>query len=318
MVRIIDRITHVSLRHAERELEYHVRNESDREFHLLYLPLTKRVQNLRVFDEDGRRLNIAPDKLVKDYLTKLRAKSEDEYNRFLQRFKHVERQVLVLLPHDEPLRKGRSRIITFRFEFDEPLVARWFLALRHGVVPSLFTVPAAEIKETRFAGHPHTYQFVIVGSPGTSVRVKKTITDITDKVVAETSPAHKLVEEFGESGRSRTITVRLEPTEAAPYTVTVDYDLRPAQRTTTGVLAFFLCAIAALFLGAVFAHWIPWSAWDIKQETVKTAAQAVTGAAAVSSVALLSGLTEEWMQRYKLLLLGAIAANAAAWLSWSL
>lgn len=63
MVRIIDRITHVSGRHAEREFEFHVRNASSRTFALLYLPLTKRVQNLRVYDEDGTRLNIAPTRL---------------------------------------------------------------------------------------------------------------------------------------------------------------------------------------------------------------------------------------------------------------
>lgn len=318
MVRIIDRITHISGRHAEREIEYHVRNASGRDFNLLYLPLTKRVQNLRVFDEDGARLNIAPDRAVKEFLEKLRVRDEAAYDRFIQRFKHVERPVLVRFPKNRALGAHSSRIITFRFEFDEPVETRGFLSRRNGVVPIFFTVPWAELIETRYPGHPHSYQFVVIGPADTYVRWRTRVMDLHGKDLPQDSPIRSRVQEFGEDGRSRTFTVRMEGAQAQAFKCSVEYDFRPVRRATATALAVLLVASLGVAIVSTVAHWVPWAALGVLEGTVKTATQAITGTAAASSVAVLSQLNDDWMDRYKILLLWSVTANVAVWLSWSL
>lgn len=296
LVRVIDRLRFSSPRNATRELEFHIQNDTERAFPFIYLPLKDRVQNLRVHDDNGNRLSIASAHEVAEGLEELKKANPDAHSKLILRFKHT-RMVLVLFPPSAHLAPYSARIITFKFDHDDTI---------RGKKWTLFTLPEFSVEETQYPGHAHSYQVVVAAPQGLVVNWKKT--------VSGQPPNEKCVAEYGVKGKGRTFTVRMAPAEKIAYTCHVDFFFTPASTwTARGLATFWWVGTLVGLLGLALRI----STLGVDPTVLGNVLTTLSGGITASCVAMLTGIREEWTERYKLLLFAPISINAAAWFAWA-
>lgn len=299
LVRVIDRTTHVSSRARTRELEFHVRNDTENEYIVLHLPLPEFVTNLKIFDEDGRRLSYYPNAEVKELLAELAKEDPEAFERFQRRFKHARYKLLIMFPVDHPLKPGSMRTIRLEFENTDPVSFKTW---------SLFSKPTFSATDTRLPGHGHEHFFIVVSTPDFAV-------EWSTRVVKGTADASKLYEN-GENGRTRVLSVRLPPASEGLYAWKVDYLLAPARRTTAFLLALFFYAGVVLGAALLAAPLVVGGlGWEFTA-AAKQVGLAVSGGLAATALAVAFSLEEHWAERYKLWLALPFALNATGWFAW--
>lgn len=299
VVRVVDRTTHVSARARVREIEYQIRNGSGEDFIVLYLPLPRFAVNLRLFDEDGRRLNFYSNAEVKTILAELKAENPEAHERFEQRFKHAEYRLLVMFPQGNPLHANSMRTVRLEFENSDPVsFKRW----------TLFSQPSFSARDTRFPGHGHEHFFIVVGLPEYAICWKHTATGKVDQ---------NKIHVNGENGKGRVLSIRFPPANDSPYNWEIDYTLVPARTATATLLgAFFLFAT----IGGIALLTSPFvllgTDWEFT-DAARRIGVALTGGLAATTLAVGFNLADHWTERFKLLLALPFLLNAVAWFAWS-
>ncbi len=275
-------------------LEYVVRNNSDETFFQLFLPLPEFLHQLRIIDEDGRRLNYLPNQEVERALKEIEHEEPETYTRFLDRFSHAQYRILIVLPRSRPLGPGEMRTIRLlHVDGRRP----------EYVERSVLTMPEYNIRHKRLLNHPHGL-FVDVHAPAdTHLSV-----DVYDDEVR--NYGHYYV------GEQETMHYHfgayLPPAKKRPYTWGATYRVGPTVATQL-ILSLWLLLSVGLGTWLLLASGLP----QVPSLNV-VSMTSIAGGATAASAALLFTLRRSWADRYRLLLLPPLMVNAIAWLTWNL
>lgn len=307
LVRVIDRTIHVSPIDRQKEVDYVISNPTDQEFNFVFLPLRQFERDLEAFDEDDRKLNIYPNRVVNGWLDKIKAIDHKSWAELQHQFKHTKYKLLIQLPRDRPIKPGDYRTITLTFEqsdavefhgITEPSVitgwwGKWYR--------KFFRIPTFVANVERFPGHPQDVFINIIGPPG--YRVNGT----TERTEAEL--ARDLYENgFGDD--TRVATARIPPPKDERYIWDLDYELVPNNVGLMKMLAVYL--IVTLFAGGVSVV----MAFEGIEIGPNNLIQSISGGFITASLGLIFALDYEWASRYRVLSVIPLLIHGIAWALW--
>lgn len=308
LVRIMNRMIHISPTDRKREIDYTVLNNSDEEFNFLYLPLRQFVRNLQIVDEDGTRLNYYPNFVVNNILDAIKEKDYAGYQRFQGRFKHVDYKLLIQLPPNNTLGPGELRTIRLTFEADEqvkfrrfrdsPLLRGWTKYWKR----KFFNIPYFAYHGERFPGHEHDEFYVVVGAPGYSSKGEREI---------EGSEPKKTPYKNGLDDNTRVFQARIPPADKKRYTLKLWYDLIPNHPGLMRFLALYwvIATVSGVALvGLTFFG-------NLEMTSITSTASI---AFLTFTIGLIFALDMEWADRYQILSVIPLVLHAVAWITWFL
>lgn len=309
LVRIIDRTIHVSPTDRQKEVDFTVRNPTDDEFNYLFLPLRQFERNLKVYDEDGKRLNVYPNSEVEDMLEAVKEKDEEGYERLQERFKHAEYRLFIQLPPERPLNPGELRTIQLTFEQSDPvefydiqdpsIVTGWFRQWKK----KFFKIPSFIADVKRLPGHSHDVFVVVVGTPGYAT---------TGSSAHDGGKPAKEIYENGLDDDTRVLSVRLPSAEKDRYTWDLQYDLIPHNRGLMMTLAVYWAV--AVVIGVIS---IALPAFGLANGLVGLG-KTLSAGLVTSTIGLIFALDADWTDRYKMLSLIPLLLHGTAWVAWTL
>lgn len=302
LVRITERTIHVSPLDRISEIDYTIFNSTAAPLSIVYVPLQRFVRNLQVYDEDGSTLNFAPNARVKEALHELESEAPDTYKFLVQRFKHAEYRLAILLRAGQVVQPGETR--TFRVRYESEYPARFYSVLNwlsgnRSFFGAFFNIPRFEHEIARYPGHDYDHFNVIVGPPGYSVRGKSR--------VGGTRPKEGLYEN-GLDDSSRVTQARLPPPQGKPYTWHFVYRLLPARSSLMSVLVlFWLVGLLAGVAGVIIAL-------APRLAAAHEYMQVVSAGFLTAIVAIIVSYQDSWLDRFKLLAVLVAVLHVVVWL----
>ncbi len=283
------------------EVDYTLFNSTRDALSIIYLPLKRFVRNLQVLDEDGSRLNFAPNSQVQEAMEELKRESPDTYDLLVQRFKHADYRLAVLLPNDRAVNSGETR--TFRISYESEYPARYFpfwnwISRHRSFFGMFFNIPLFKHEISRHPGHSYDHFNVTVGPPGYSVRGKSNVNGVRPEKLYENG--------FGDN--SRVTQARLPPPEEKSYTWGFVYRLVPARTTLMWILVLFLVFGFLAGFGGLFLAINPGSSWAHQSVRV------ISAGFLTATVAIVVSYHDSWLDRYKLLSALMAVLHVVVWI----
>lgn len=322
LIRVIDRTIHISSTDRQREVDYTIQNDTDDStFNFVLLPLRKFERNLKVYDEDGTRLNYYPNSFVKESLGNGRSNSElaDNVEAILDNFQY---QIYIQLQPDKTLDPGELRTIQLTFEQSEPVdyYRIWEPSLFSGWLSvwerKFFRIPSFIADVKRFPEMSNDLFIVVVGAPGYSAT--------GDGEVSGTEPSGTIYEN-GLDDNTRVVSTRLPAPDNDEYDYKMSYRLIPANDSMMWSLAFFWGAATILGIGSVGAYVldnissVPEAvSLGISTATASDIGQLLSGGIITVILGLVFALNADWTDRYRILSIVPLLIHSIAWLLWRL
>lgn len=309
LVRVIDRTIHVSPTDRKKEVDFTVRNPTDKEFNYLFLPLRQFERNLKVHDESGIQLNVYPNAYVQELLDEIEEHDEKGYEHIQQQFKHADYKLFIQLPPERPLEPGELRTVQLTFEQSDPVefygirdpspLTGWFERWEQ----KFFEIPSFIADVERFPGHPHDVFVVVVGTPGYMARGSSE---------REGGDPAKEIYRNGLDDETRVMSVRLPPPARRRYTWDLQYDLVPNNGTLMMALAAYW--VIAVILGLVSSSLPILGILD----GFSSYAMTLSAGLVTATIGLIFALDADWTDRYKLLNVVPLLLHGMAWVLWTL
>ncbi len=317
LVRVINRVTHISPTDRTWDKEFIVRNNSDEDKSYIFIPLVEFRLNLEVFDEDDTRLNYFPNSEVDNLLRKLRDDSEEEYEKIEKRFGGIEYKLLIQLPQNNPIRPGELR--TIRISYGQYEAVRYHrLSDRPWVcnIPwkqKFFTVPSFVARAQRSSYETHSEHFVVEGPAGYAT-------------VADTSTEHSDRDGFYERGYGKdtqVLSTRLPPPTDDGYTWKLAYELISVRRGLMKLLTAFWVVSFITVLTIIVAQLLDLSGCISLNKTLfgssyQTIGQTYSAGLVTGLVGVIFRVRTQWASRYRILCLVPLLLHIASWILWHL
>lgn len=316
LVRVIDRTIHVSPTDRKKEVDYHVRNQSDKELNFIFLHLRRFARNLQIYDEDGIQLSYYPNDEVKTMVKKAKKDNPKRHAAIKEQFDRWKYMVYIQLPPERPLGPGEMRVI--RLTFEEPTVVEF-----DGVSdPSLlsgwcsqwekkfFDIPSFFADVKRYCDDPHDVFVNVIGPSGYT----------TEGTTEYENGKPEKVYENGLSGDARSLSIRLPPSD---YTCGLQYELTPRSRTfmlslaVYWVIATILGTISFLFLASIpLINHLP-GLFPLSELIINIGTTTAVGFLTVTT-GLIFALNTDWADRYKVMSIVPLLLHSMSWIMWTI
>ncbi|WP_336336552.1 hypothetical protein [Haloarcula brevis] len=319
LVRVVNRIKHISPTDRNREKEFIVRNNADEEKTYIFLPLVDFRLNLEVFDEDETKLNYFPNREVDNLLSELKQVDPDAHENIKNRFGGIKYKLLIQLPEDKPIKPGELRTVKITFGQSEAVKYRRISdpSLFSGWVRNwkrkFFTVPSFVARAKKLSNHTHSELFVVEGPREYST-------------VAEKSSKHKDRDGFYENGYgkdTRVLSTRLPEATGGDYTWDMKYELLSDRRGLMRLLAVFWeisFFTALLLILAQMLHFTDFISLVFSVSGITYGAIWQTFSAGMISgiIGVVYAVRAEWAERYRILCLIPLLLHILSWTLWYL
>ena len=320
LVRVIDRTDFVSPTDFDREKEFVVRNDTEKEKNYILLPLGDFRINLEVYDEDKSKLNYFPNDEVEGLLESVKQENKEAYNQIQNRFGEDNYKLFVQLPPDNPIGPGELRTIRITFGqseqpkyhriWEKPRIVGWITHWKR----KLFRIPSFIARANRKPNRSHSEFFVVEGPP-------EYVT------VADKSEAHSDRDQFYENGYgtdTRVLSTHLPPAKEEGYTWNLSYDLIPNNIGLLQVLGgYWFITIAVAFAILSIQLGIKSGVIGAQQLSIMGFSKGLAGRSISTGIisvtaGLIYALRAEWAERYRIMSLVPILLHGISWLFWAL
>lgn len=306
LVRTVDRTIHVSPMDRRKEVDYTVRNPTDSTFNFVFLPLPQFERNLEVFDEDGRKLNYYPNRIVENWRE---SRPREDQLELKQKFEHSEYSLLVQLPRKTPLGPGDLRTIQITYEQSEPIEYHriWEPSLFRGWYSDwkkkFFRIPTFIADSDRYPGPINDEFVVVVGPSGYSTYGSAAI---------EGGEPSRNYYENGLDDNTRVVSVRVPPADDEPFEWEMEYDLVPNNNGLMKVLVGFWI-LASLTGGLSILIELLGGYGDLEPLFL-----AMSGGIITATLGLIFALEPQWTNRYKIMSIIPLLFHGGAWTVWQI
>ena len=271
-------------------VEFTVRNNSDRTFHQLFLPLPEFLENLTIEDDTGRKLAYLPNDEVEKALEEYKRENPTGYNRFIDRYADTRYRLCLVLPKESALNPYDVR--TFRLVYSDrsrPRYVRWHV----------LKLPIFDIRARRLLNHPHGFFYVVLAPPDTQLAV-----DVFDDEVRNRKSYHVT----SKDELHYVFSAYLPPAEERAYSWEAEYTIGPTKLTRWALASwFFVSLVGGLWLMAAAAS-------SSVPALGASQMNALSGGLLATSAGLIFTLKEAWADRYRALLALAALSSAIGWL----